>query len=674
MLRSLRIENFALIDHLDLDLGAGLTVLTGETGAGKSIILDAIDAVLGGKVTSRAVRTGAERAWLEAVFQMDSGLAAWLEHQDIQLLKEANFVVCSREIAITQGSQRSRSRVNGVPVNKQQMEQLRDRLVEITAQGQTVQIGRPALQREWLDSYGGDPLVHQREQVATTFMAYQQASQALERRRKSEQDRLQQLDLFEYQLRELNAANLTEADELEQLEIERNRLSHSVELQQHSYQIYQILYENESGGQACGDLLGHAEATLQGMVEYDPLLQPILDLVSSALMQVEQAGREINLYGESIEADPQRLQEVQERIGELKQICRKYGPTLADAIALHRRLQVELEELTGGGQSLEELEQGYQHRQAELIQTCAELTHLRQVAAGDLEERLVAELKPLAMEKVQFQVKLTPCSPSAVGADQVTFLFSPNPGEPLQPLTEIASGGEMSRFLLALQASFTQIDPVGTLVFDEIDVGVSGRVVQAIAEKLHQLSLRHQVLCVTHQPIVAAMADQHFRVSKEVIGNGQVERGEGQSNPEPAGKRQKAGSRGQDRVSTKVSTDEGRRKLKDGESSSIQDSKAKVQPAPIPDSQLPPADALNIRTVVRIMPLDNEQRREELAQLAGGQSAQEAIAFAESLLTQAASLRQMHSDDGITPNPAPETQVKPTSKPNSSKTRLSRKS
>jgi DNA repair protein RecN (Recombination protein N) len=649
MLLSLRIENFALVDHLDLDLGAGLTVLTGETGAGKSIILDAIDAVLGGKVTSRAVRTGTERAWVEAAFRIDSGLASWLQQQNIKSTDDTRFI-CSREVIAGQGSQRSRSRVNGVLVNKQQMEQLRDRLVEITAQGQTVQIGRPSLQREWLDSYGGNPLIHQREQVTAAFTAYQQAAQALEKRRKSEQERLQQLDLFEYQLRELNIANLTEPDELDQLELERTRLSHSVELQQQSYQVYQILYENESGGQACGDLLGQAEVTLQGMVEYDPQLQPILDLVSNALAQVEQAGREINLYGENLEADPHRLQEVQERIVELKQVCRKYGPSLADAIALHQRLQAELEELTGGGQSLEELEQAYQRRQTELIQVCAQLTQLRQATAAELEERLVAELKPLAMEKVKFQVNLTPCPPSALGADQITFLFSPNPGEPLQPLTEIASGGEMSRFLLALQASFTQIDPVGTLVFDEIDVGVSGRVVQAIAEKLHQLSQRHQVLCVTHQPIVAAMADHHLRVSKEVIGNGQ-----GTESLE--GKKQKAGGKRQEEAER---TQNSKLKTQNSKSSPLAS-----DPSPLPSS---------VRTVVRVVPLDNDQRREELAQLAGGQSDQEAIAFAESLLAQAANLRQTRSSNGAAHAPTPETQVKPTSKPNSTKTKLSRKS
>ena len=629
MLLSLQIENFALIDRLELDFGSGLHVLTGETGAGKSIILDAIDAALGGKVTSRAVRTGAERASVEATFQLDAAMKNWLEAEQIDPL-DGSLLVCTREIVASGGGgQRNRSRVNGVLVNKQQMESLRDRLVEITAQGQTVQLGQPSLQRDWLDSFGGAAIARQREAVSQALLSYQQASQALEKRRHSEQQRLQQLDLFEHQLRELNVASLNEPDELDQLEQERKRLGHSVELQQQSYQAYQALYQNDKGDDACSDLLGKAQSLLTDMLRYDEQIQPMLDLVTSALAQVEEAGQEINAYGDSLETDPGRLQEVEERIIELKQICRKYGPSLADAIALQQSLQAELEGLTGAGQSLEELEQAAHDRKTELTNICAKLTHLRQTAAQDLESRLVAELKPLAMEKVQFQVGITPVSPTSAGADRITYLFSPNPGEPLQSLTETASGGEMSRFLLALQACFSQIDSVGTLVFDEIDVGVSGRVAQAIAEKLHHLSRHHQVLCVTHQPIVAAMADHHFHVDKQVI----------DFNPNGHATKTK------------------KRKAKDD---SVEENGS--------DGNAP-----DMRTVVRVSALDRQQRREELAQLAGGQSAETngssedaASAFAESLLAQAASLRENEpaaDNSASEPVRKPRSRVKATKKP-----------
>ncbi|MBD2501844.1 DNA repair protein RecN [Anabaena azotica] len=577
MLLCLRIENFALIDQLELDFGAGLNVLTGETGAGKSIILDAIDAVLGGKVSSRVIRTGTVRAMVEGNFTATPPLAAWLTEQEIDLIDD-NSIVISREITSTSSNIRSRSRVNGVLVNRQVMVALRDRLVEITAQGQTVQVGESAQVRDWLDMYAGDASLQQRQVIATAFSAYQQAHTSLEKRRTSERERLQQLDLLTYQVQELSTANLSDPQELELLQQERERLNHVVDLQQMSYKVYQALYQSEDDAPSASDLLGDSEAALNDMVEYDCGLQPLLDLIRDAQTALTEVARQINTYGESLEADPQRLEEVEERIRELKQICRKYGPSLTEAIAYYEKIQAELAALNDHEQSIESLEQQEKACFDKLTQACHKLTQLRKKTAATLESRLIAELKPLAMEKVKFQVEIAPIPPTAMGADKITFMFSPNPGEPLQPLTQIASGGEMSRFLLALKSCFTQTDAAGTLVFDEIDVGVSGRVAQAIAEKLHQLSNYHQVLCVTHQPLVAAMADRHFRVDKQIITQGK-------------GKKADNGSTEQ-------------------------------------------------RTVVRVTSLDDlTKRREELAQLAGGKSANDAIAFAESLLLQAANHR-----------------------------------
>ena len=572
MLFSLRIQNFALVDRLELEFGGGLNVLTGETGAGKSIILDAIDVTLGGKVNSRTIRQGANRAMLEGTFGGNAALEQWLKEREIDLLED-NTVVCSRELAIAKGSLRSRSRVNGVLVNRKSMIELRQYLVEITAQGQTVQLMIPGLQRDLLDFYGGAKLLKQRQECAALFETAGLAKKALEGRRQSEQQRLQRLDLVEYQLKELEAAELEDKEELEQVQRERDRLSHVVELQQLSYQVYQVLYHQDTEESAAADLLARGEDILTNMVNYDKELEPILEMVQVALTQIVEAGQQINTYGDSLETDPQRLDDVEERIGTLKHICRKYGPSLEEAIAYYYKLQAELEELTDSGQSLEELEREYQQQQAKLIKACQELTKLRQKAALTLEKQLVGELKPLAMEKVIFQCRLSPVTPNASGGDKVEFYFSPNPGEKVQPLASTASGGEMSRFLLALKACFSNSEETGkTLIFDEIDAGVSGKVAQAIAAKLHQLSQKNQLLCVTHQPLIAAMADTHFRVDKETIS----------------------------------STDNGS----------------------------------EIRTVVRVKTLaDMNTRRDELAELTGGHSATEAIAFADSLLAQAAAQR-----------------------------------
>jgi DNA repair protein RecN (Recombination protein N) len=580
MLVNLKINNFALVDSLELNLDNGLSVLTGETGAGKSIILDAIDMVLGGKANSRMIRTGSDRSTIEATFQVSPSLTSWLEAQEIDPLEE-DTLVCSREIVVGKTNLRSRSRVNGVLVNLQLMTQLRSRLVEITAQGQTVNLLISEQQRHLLDAYGGKAIGKLLVQVAQAYEATQEAKRELNKRIQSEQELLQRQDLIKFQLKDLAEAELTDEQELNELEQERDRLSHVVELQQLGNQAYQMLYEGDDDAPAGADLLGKAESCLMEMVEYDPELNPILEMVQSGLAQIVEAGQQINSYSEGLEADPERLEEIETRIRQLKQVCRKYGPDLADAIALEQQLKSELALITGNGQSIAALEETYQAALTQLMQESEQLTQLRQKAATKLEKQLVKELKPLAMDKVVFECRLIKCSPTAMGADKVVFYFSPNAGEAIQPLSAIASGGEMSRFLLALKACFTGAEESsGTLIFDEIDAGVSGKVAQAIAEKLHQLGKQHQVLCVTHQPLIAAMANGHFKVEKTII--------------EEASKSQ----------------------LHNG--SSIAD----------------------IRTVIRVKSLGNHQvRAEELAQITGGHSAEDAIAFAESLLTKAAKYR-----------------------------------
>lgn len=591
MLIALKIENFALIDSLTLDFQAGLNVLTGETGAGKSILLDALDVVLGGRVSQRMLRAGEKRGLIEATFQITDRTRDWLTEHNIPV--ESDLLVCVRELTAGKNTVRTRSRLNETPITKPQIEVLRLHLIEITAQGQTLQVGDPQMQLYWLDGVGGQATTRQRQLVAASYETMIAAKTALERRRRAEQQRQEQLDLFDYQWKELSAVGLEDPNELTQLEQEQQRLSHAVELQQQSYQVYQLLYENDQEGIACADLLGQATQTLEDMLQYDNTVEPILDMVTDALAQIEEAGRQINIYGEDVETDPQRLQEVQSRMSQLKQLTRKYGKSLPELIEYTQEIQASLELLNGEGQSIEVLEMEYDKTQSQLQKDCQKLTELRRKAAQTLETSLIEELKPLAMERVKFEVSLSPIEATVAGADKVQFLFSPNPGEPLQPLAETASGGEMSRFLLALKACLSQLDVVNTLVFDEVDVGVSGRVAQAIAEKLHQLGRSQQVLCVTHQPMVAAMADAHFRVGKEVIEQRLAKAGKA-----PSSKKRK--------------------------SKSIADE----------------ATGEQVRTVVRVTPLDEARRREELAQLAGGQTHQEALSFADSLLKQAQGLRQ----------------------------------
>ncbi|MFN5818765.1 MAG: DNA repair protein RecN, partial [Pseudanabaena sp.] len=425
--------------------------------------------------------------------------------------------------------------VNGVVVNKQQIQELRDHLVEITAQGQTILLSQSAQQRELLDSFGdqafNQAISLQRHKVAKLFEIKERSRKALFERQQNERNRLQQLDMLRYQLKELTAANIEDPDELDHLESDRNRLAHSVELQKQGYAVYEALYQNDSGS-ACADLLGQAESILTEMITFDREVEGILELVSSALAQVEEAGRQINNYANHLDSEPEQLESIEQRINQIKQICRKYG-TLPEAIAYMEKLQNELTELTDQSVSLEDLERKAEADLQSLLKACKKLTELRRQTAIALEKAQIEVLKMLAMEKVRFQVGLYPVEPTALGSDRIEFEFSPNLGEPLQPLAETASGGEMSRFLLALKTCFVQQKTqqeiltnvesshakVGTMVFDEIDTGVSGRVAQAIATQLWQLSRSSQILCVTHQPLIAAIADRHFHVSKDVVGD-----------------------------------------------------------------------------------------------------------------------------------------------------------
>ena len=603
MLLALRIENFALIDCLTVEFGAGLHVLTGETGAGKSIVLDAIDAVLGGKVTPRSIRSGATIATIAAEFSASDALKGWL-HDELDLPSDGDRVTCAVELTLTppkrpggRATVRSRLRVNGRTATKAKVARLRSRFVEIAAQGQTAALLDPTCQRDWLDSYGGPCLLEARRTVAQDYQRARAAEAAFEQQRATLARQQEQHDLFAFQLKELRVADLHDPHELAQLAQERDRLSHAVELQQQSYQVYELLYAGDGDNDACADLLGKAEGVLMQMVPYDDRLENPLEMVRNALAQVAEAGQTIYSYGAELESDPERLEAVNDRLAFLKGICRKYGPDLSDAIAKLQKLEALLGDDRDPTLALEHLAAARDRARTALQDACDRLSALRQDTARRLEDRLTAELAPLGMERVQFQVAFETTAPTAHGRDRIIYCFSPNPGEPLQPLEETASGGEMSRFLLALKACFNQIDPVETLIFDEIDVGVSGRVAQTIAQKLHQLAQSHQVLCVTHQPIVAAMADRHYRVDKCTIDS-------------PSNDDQNPGH----------------------------DQNA---------DNSPPSDR-PIRTVVRLSVLDAEHRRTELAQLASGAldrtheaaTLAAANAFADSLLDRAASLRQ----------------------------------
>ena len=514
MLTGLRLENIALIERLQLDFSGGFTVLTGETGAGKSILLDALDALLGG-AGPRLLRQGSERGLIEASFSLSPPLAHWLARQELDA--DEDDILLSREWRLSEGRLSSRHRLNGVAVNRSQIQELRPLLLDLTVQGQTQQLARPGQQRRWLDRFAGEPIQEQLPAVAAAHRAWRRAASELETARANWQQLQQERQRQEQLLADLEAAGLEDPVERERLQAEENRLAHGVRLQEGVMVLLGRLVEGAEQAPAALDHLAACEGELLQMLQLDPGLAELAGRCSDGLALLQDLARDLDRYGAALESDPESLAGLQERIAQLKALERRHGKHLPELIAWRDQLRQQL--APGGGEaSLEALERAENAARRLRDQANGALTAARQAAAAQLEQRLMAALRPMGLANVRFAVAIEPAGPGEDGADAVQFLFSANPGQPLAPLAEVASGGEMSRFLLALKTCLAAADPHVTLLFDEIDSGVSGRVSGAMAALLRQLAAQRQVFCVTHQPLVAAAADHHFLVSKEVVG------------------------------------------------------------------------------------------------------------------------------------------------------------
>ncbi len=517
MLTGLRLENIALIEQLELSFQSGFTVLTGETGAGKSILLDALDALLGGAQGSqgaRLLRRGSQRGRIEASFSLTPPLKAWLEEQ--QLDSDEDELLLSREWRQQDERLSSRHRIAGVAVSRAQVLELRPLLLDLTVQGQTQQLARPGQQRRWLDRFAGEELQGLLASVAQAHRQWRQAAAALQDARDSWQRLQQERERQEQLLEDLEAAGLDDPEERQRLQTEENRLAHGVRLQEGVMTLIGRLQEGADQAPSVLDHLAACEAELAQMQQLDPSLAGLAGRCSDGLAALQDLARDLDRYGASLESDPGSLAELQERIAQLKALERRHGRDLGELITWRDQLRGQL--TPGGAEAaLEALEAAEATARTARDRVNASLTKARRSAAEQLEQQLMQALRPMGLTHVRFTVSLSPCDPGEEGADAVQFLFSANPGQPLAPLAEVASGGEMSRFLLALKTALAAADAHVTLLFDEIDTGVSGRVSGAMAELLRQLAARRQVFCVTHQPLVAAAADHHFRVSKEVL-------------------------------------------------------------------------------------------------------------------------------------------------------------
>lgn len=539
MLLEISIEQFALIEHVRLQFGPGLNVLTGETGAGKSIILDAVQAVLGGRTSTDVVRSGEDRATVEAVFDLSSHPERIEEIQDLGIeVAEDQLLVVRREVS---RAGRAAIRINGRTVTAGMLKECAAGLVDLHGQHEHQsllavekhldlldQYGGSLLQQEGkplelLDRYGGSPLLQTRQQVEELWRQLAQVRAELTGLLGDERDRARREDLLRFQVEELRAARLR-AGEDDELEAERSVLAHAGKLKLTAASAYVHLYEGEGRHPSAFDLLGKVRAELEEVLRHDPSLGEATELIGSAAVQVQEASHLLAAYRDRIEDDPARLARVEARLDLISGLKRKYGDTVTEMITYLARVDEELDRLAHSQELIDRLQAQEADLGARAERLAGALTQARREAAAQLSGRVIRELNDLGMSAARFEAQVEPPdAPSyhavtARGWDRVEFLFSPNPGEPLKPLARIVSGGEMSRIMLALKVILARVDGVPTLVFDEIDAGISGRAAQAVAEKLTRIAGDRQVLCVSHLPQVAAMADDHFVITKAVAG------------------------------------------------------------------------------------------------------------------------------------------------------------
>ncbi len=516
MLQRLRIENFILIEALDLAFHAGLCVLTGETGAGKSIIIDAVSAILGGKAGPDTIRSGAERARLEGTFKLEPmplAVTEWLAQEGIEPAIEGELTL-SREIT----AKGSRCRVEGVPVNQAVLRTLADALVDILGQHEHTLLTRPREHLGLLDRFGGPDVEGLRVQVARAHGKLASLASEIRSLQEASSERERQRDFWQYQLAEIDEARLESETEEGDLKAERTLLANAEDLKRTLEGVHVRLSEADEVPSLI-DSLGDVISELRDAADVDPELEAIATSLDEAMALVEDASREVRRRAERLEADPGRLHEVETRLDVIRDMLRKYGPTMAELWAYRDRIRKDLKLADTAGDRLASLEVERAQLAKDLSGMATRLTAARKEAAGRLEGEIGRELADLGMKDARFAVSFRDhAEVAAEGAETAEFMLAPNPGEPPRPLAKTASGGELARLMLALKTVLVRADAVGTLIFDEVDTGISGRAAQVVAQKIASLGRRYQILLITHMPAIAAIADRHWHIEKRAEG------------------------------------------------------------------------------------------------------------------------------------------------------------
>lgn len=508
MLTHIHIRDFAIIETLDLELHAGMTALTGETGAGKSILLDAIGLVLGDKADSNTVRHGADKADLTLSVDITQTPFArdWLETQGMEHEDDTCIL---RRVITAQG--KSRAWINGSPANLTQLRELGEQLVDIHGQHEHQSLMKKDAQRHLLDGFAGnDNLL---EHTRNAWQAWKKLHERVTALSQQNQQHQERVELLRFQAHELEALAL-QADEPEQLDEELNRLANAEQLRATAEQGYAQLYDNEPSLYA---ILGRLMHDLAQQAQLDNRLEPALELLTSAQIQVQEASVQLRDYAESLDIDPARLQAVENRIADIRSFARKYR---TDPCLLPEKLlsiQTELAQLGGDDYDLETLEKQCQAAADHYRKQASNLSKARIKAAQQLSAGVTKAMQQLGMQGGQFTITVnseTQTAFQASGMDSIEFTVSANPGQPLKSLMKVASGGELSRISLAIQMIAAQKVTLPALIFDEVDTGIGGGIAEVVGKQLRALGTNRQVLCVTHLPQVASQAHQHYKVTK----------------------------------------------------------------------------------------------------------------------------------------------------------------
>jgi len=530
LLVELRVKNLGIIEDMNWRLDEGLNIITGETGAGKSLVIDAVELLLAGKADEEVIRHGADQAQIEGVFSLpqQENLASLRE-----LLAEKELAADEDTLVIDCQLRRKSPdiiRVNGHAVPKAFLRQIGRLLVDIHGQSDHLSLFDSNSHLDFLDAYAHT--LELRRDFTARAKELNRVEQELKALEKDEQERARREEFLRFQLEEISRAQLKEGEETE-LERERDILGSAEKLKTISYEAYRALYEEDASGRTTPalDKLNEAAQAIKKLVEIDPSLKPQLDSLEATIDGLTDTARGIRAYSDGLEYDPNRLEEIETRLEIIRGLKRKYGQSISEVLAYLAKAQKELDEVSNSAERSARLKETAASLKQTMGQTAAQLSTERAQAAEKLTTEVEKELNDLNMPQVEFRVALSrekdedgiplPDGLYAFtneGVDTVEFMASTNPGEPLKPLAKIASTGELSRFTLALKGALSEADHIPVLIFDEIDIGIGGRSGEIIGKKLSSLARNHQVVCVTHLPQIAVFADAHFSVHKELAG------------------------------------------------------------------------------------------------------------------------------------------------------------